>query len=108
MSTASLPNYVEPTFSRTPSYTVEPQADEQRIALARRQLRPRASGEFVKQSRNVDVSLRLVDQESDASLPVYGAGGSVEGTVNLSRCDGIASVEVKVRCGRFCPGEAGG
>lgn len=95
MSTATLPNYVQPTFSRTPSYTAEPQAHERRLALVRRRLR-QPSGEFVKQSRSGDVSLRLIDQQNDLTLPVYGAGGTVGGTVDLSKCDGITSVQVKV------------
>lgn len=96
MSTTTLPVYNEPLFNRTPSYSVEPGQHEQRIALYDR-LRPRPSGEFVKQSKSGDVSLRLVAQEDNVSLPVYGNGGCVEGTVNLNKTEGISSVEVKVR-----------
>ncbi|KAI0770205.1 hypothetical protein C8Q74DRAFT_881395 [Fomes fomentarius] len=93
MSTTSLPNYVAaPTFSRTPTYSAEPQAFEQRLALNRPT--PRPSGNFVKQSRNV--SLRLFAQEDNVSLPVYGCGASVEGEVGLSKTDGVLAVEIKI------------
>ena len=99
MSTTSLPRYVapfppplSPTFSRTPSYTAEPQAFEQRLALNRPAPRPR--GNFVKQAKNV--TLRLFAQEDNASLPIYGCGAAVEGEVGLSKTDGVTAVEVKV------------
>ncbi|KAF9013303.1 hypothetical protein BDQ17DRAFT_1343160 [Cyathus striatus] len=95
MSTASLPSYVAPGFNRTPSYSVEPHAYEQRIALADR-LRPRPSGNFVKESRNGDVRLRLSAQEDGVALPVYGSAGRVEGNIELTKVDGITSVEVKI------------
>jgi hypothetical protein len=52
----------------------------------------------VKQSRNGGVSLRLSAQADDATLPVYGSGASVRGTVDLSesRLEGLASVEIRV------------
>ena len=97
MSTASLPSYVAPhlTFSRTPSYTAEPQAFEQRLALNR--LQPRPSGEITKQSKSGGVSLRFVAQEQNVSLPVYGYGGVVEGSVDVAKPEGVHAVEVKVR-----------
>ncbi len=95
MSTASLPSYVAPSFSRTPSYTAEPTAYEQRLALNR--LRPRPSGEITKQSKGGGVSLRFVAQANDATLPVYGCGATVEGAVEVAKPDGVLSVDVKVR-----------
>ncbi|KAI0917450.1 hypothetical protein AcW1_007354 [Taiwanofungus camphoratus] len=94
MSTTSLPSYVPPPFSRTPTYTAEPQAYEQRLAL--NLLRQRPSGDFVKQSKTGGVSLRLIEQEDHVNLPVYGCGDSVEGTVDLAKPDNAASVEVKL------------
>ena len=93
MSTTSLPSYsaVNPHI---PSYTAEPQAYERRLAVNR--LRPRPSGEYVKQSRGGGISLRLVAQDSNASLPMYGCGSSVVGTVEIPRTDGVTAVEVKV------------
>ncbi|KAI0712058.1 hypothetical protein C8Q76DRAFT_476567 [Earliella scabrosa] len=95
MSTTSLPSYVAPpTFLRTraPSYSAEPQAFEQRLALNRPDRRP--SGNFVKQSKSV--SLRLFAQENNVSLPVYGCGAAVEGEVGLQKTDGVIAVDVKI------------
>ncbi|RPD62307.1 hypothetical protein L227DRAFT_544763 [Lentinus tigrinus ALCF2SS1-6] len=93
MSTTSLPSYVAPpAFPRTPSYTAEPQAFEQRLALNRPARRP--AGNFVKQAKNV--SLRLFAQEDNATLPTYGCGAAVEGEVSLSKVEGVTAVEVKI------------
>lgn len=56
----------------------------------------RPSSEFVKQSKGGVISLRLKDQERDATLPVYGCGGIIGGTVELSKTDNVIAVEVKV------------
>lgn len=94
MSTTSLPSYVAPpTFARSPTYSAEPHAFEQRLALNRPAQRP--AGSFVKQSKNV--SLRLYAQDDNASLPVYGCGATVEGAVTLSKMEGVTAVDVKVR-----------
>lgn len=95
MSTLSLPSLAPPSINATPAYTAEPQDFEQRIALADR-LRPRPAGNFVKNSKKGEVSLRLNAQEEDAILPVYGSGGLVEGTVQLAKTEGVTSVEVKI------------
>ena len=96
MSTNSLPSYLSPSLNRVPSYSAEPHDYEQRIALVGR-LRPRPSGSFVKESKNGDVRLRLSSQEDNINLPIYEPRGVVEGTVELSKTDGIQSVKVKVR-----------
>ncbi|KAI0670876.1 hypothetical protein C8Q78DRAFT_1069600 [Trametes maxima] len=93
MSTTSLPGYA-PSFTRIPSYSAEPHAYEQRLALNRPTRRP--AGDFVKQSRGGNVSLRLFAQENNVSLPVYGLGAAVEGAVNLTKTDGVTAVEVKI------------
>ncbi|KAJ7044611.1 hypothetical protein C8F04DRAFT_1350853 [Mycena alexandri] len=101
MSTVHLPNLpsyavgVQPTFSRTPSYSAEPGLYEQRLALNARSL-PQATGNFIKSSKSGDAKLRLSAQEDKIDLPVYGSGGVVEGTVELSKTDNISTVEVKV------------
>jgi len=95
MSTSSLPSYIAPSFSQTPSYSAEPHQYEQRIALADR-LRPRPTGDFVKKSRNGDARLRLTAQENDVALPTYSSQGCVEGVVELSKVDHITHVEVKI------------
>lgn len=93
MSTSSLPSYTT-VNPHIPYYTAEPQEYERRLAVNR--LRPRPAGEYVKQSRGGGISLRLVAQDSNASLPVYGCGSSVVGTVEIPRSDGVTAVEVKV------------
>jgi hypothetical protein len=97
MSAASLPGYpAPPTHLHSPTYTAVPRAHEHRLALNAR-LRPnRPLREFVKQTKNGGVSLRLVGQDDQATLPVYGLGASVQGTVEINKTDGITSVEVLV------------
>ncbi len=87
LSTASLPTYHR-----------EPNDSEQRLAH-HLHAGPRPVGNFVKSSRNGGVALRLHGQDVNASLPEYGRGASVEGTVELNgkNLDSIQSVEVKVR-----------
>ena len=97
MSASGLPAYRPATLVRSPAspvYTPEPQAYEQRLALNR--IRERPSTEFVKQSKTGGVSLRLSEQEDNASLPVYGCGDSVEGMVDLAKPESASSVEVRV------------
>ncbi|KIJ17626.1 hypothetical protein PAXINDRAFT_167632 [Paxillus involutus ATCC 200175] len=97
MSAASLPGYpAPPTHLHSPTYTAVPRAHEHRLALNAR-LRPnRPLREFVKQTKNGGVSLRLVGQDDQATLPVYGLGASVQGTVEINKTDGITSVEVLI------------
>jgi hypothetical protein len=91
MSTVSLPSYL----ARPPSYALGRQGQGHRFTLVDR-LGPQLSGAFVKHSRGGDVFLRLNAQEDDASPPVYGSGALVEGTVELTKSEGVNSVEVKV------------
>ncbi|KAG1818493.1 uncharacterized protein BJ212DRAFT_1345892 [Suillus subaureus] len=56
----------------------------------------RSPREFVKQTRNGGVSLRLAGQDDQLTLPVYGYGASVEGTLDVHKRDGITSVEVQI------------
>ena len=97
MSAPGLPAYRPTTLARSPAspvYTPEPQAYEQRLALNR--IRERPSTEFVKQSKTGGISLRLSEQADNASLPVYGCGDSVEGTVELAKPESATSVDVRV------------
>ncbi|PFH53372.1 hypothetical protein AMATHDRAFT_55290 [Amanita thiersii Skay4041] len=95
MSTVSLPSYVAPMLPRAaPDYTVEPQDDELRLALADR-LRQRPTGTFVKASRGGDVRL-VLDAQDSAALPVYGAAGKVEGRLELAKTEGVTNVELKI------------
>ncbi|KAJ7682525.1 hypothetical protein DFH06DRAFT_1161406 [Mycena polygramma] len=97
MATASPPTYrIQSSFSRTPSYSAEPGDYEQRIALNARSLGPQATGQFIKSSKNGHAKLRLTAQQDNLDLPVYGQGGVVEGTVELTKTDNISTVEVTV------------
>jgi hypothetical protein len=97
MSLASLPSYAEaPLIPRnendTPAYTTEPQPHEHnRVPGARH------SGEFVKQTKNGAVCLRLFSEQRNTRLPAYGRAGEVEGVVIVSKPEGITSIDVKVR-----------
>lgn len=98
MSTANLPNYeseLANPLNRAPSYSVEPNDFERRIALADR-LRTRPTGTFVKESKGGGVRLRLKAQEDNIQLPVYGVADHVSGTVELSKTESVTCVEVKV------------
>ncbi|THH11736.1 hypothetical protein EW145_g485 [Phellinidium pouzarii] len=83
MSTASLP-----------SYHFEPQDTEHLLAQRLRTHRPQ--GDFVKNSRSGGVVLRLTGQQDGATLPEYGRGGLVEGTIELRNIDSVQSVDVKI------------
>lgn len=97
MPAASLPEYAAlPSQLLSPSYTAIPRAHESRLALTPR-LRPnRPPRSFVKQTKSGNVSLRFVNQDVRAEIPVYGLGASVQGMVEISKTEGITSVEVKV------------
>ncbi|TEB30683.1 hypothetical protein FA13DRAFT_527112 [Coprinellus micaceus] len=95
MSTTSLPSYVAPSVNRVPSYSREPAAHEQRLALSERNP-GRPSGSFVKQSKKGDFVLQLYGQDEDSSLPVYGTGSIVDGVVEVLRSDTITRIEVKI------------
>jgi hypothetical protein len=56
----------------------------------------RSLGNFVKNSRNGGVSLKLTGQDNDALLPEYGRAASVQGTVEILKGEFVQSVEVKV------------
>ncbi|KII86689.1 hypothetical protein PLICRDRAFT_114185 [Plicaturopsis crispa FD-325 SS-3] len=87
MSTASLPGYASSSLSRTPSYT----APHTIPGIGR------PDAHFVKESKHGDVALRLAQEEDNVALPVYGSGGVVTGTVDLSaKLEGVTSVEVKI------------
>ncbi|EKM51698.1 uncharacterized protein PHACADRAFT_261993 [Phanerochaete carnosa HHB-10118-sp] len=95
MSTTSLPSYTAPLLGRTPTYTAEPQASEQRLALS--VLQPRPSGEFTKQSKGGGVSLRLFAQENGTALPTYGHSASIDGAIDIAKPEGVNAVEVKIK-----------
>ncbi|KAJ6515613.1 hypothetical protein C8R45DRAFT_213658 [Mycena sanguinolenta] len=94
MYTAALPA-LQPSFSRTPSYSAEPGLYEQRLALNARSL-PHPTGNFIKSSKSGNAKLRLNAQQDNIDLPVYGAGGAVEGTIELTKTENISTVEITV------------
>ncbi|EJD01352.1 uncharacterized protein FOMMEDRAFT_169490 [Fomitiporia mediterranea MF3/22] len=77
-----------------PSYHYEPRETEHLLAQRLRVHRPRS--DFVKNSRNGGVVLRLTGQRDDATLPEYGRGALVEGIVELKNVDTVLSVDVKI------------
>jgi hypothetical protein len=95
MSTVSLPSYAAPLLNRPPSYAGGRHDHQHRLPLADR-LGPQFLGTFVKHSRAENAFLRLSTQEDGVTMPVYGSDALVEGTVELTKVDGVRSVEVKV------------
>ncbi|KAI0763247.1 hypothetical protein BC629DRAFT_1294140 [Irpex lacteus] len=90
------PSVPPPSFSRTPSYSAEPQAHEQRLALNPR-LRPRPSGEFTKHSKAGGLSLRFLGQEENIAAPIYGIEDVIEGIVDIAKTDNVQAVDVKIK-----------
>ena len=98
MYNASLPSYgtlPSESSSHIPSYSAVPSPNERRLALNDRS-RSRPRGEFVKQTKSGDITLRLSRQDGRAALPEYGCGMAVEGSVDILKTDGVTRVEVKV------------
>jgi hypothetical protein len=121
MSTVSLPTYTVADL-QTPSYNAEPLLHETSLAHGRRpsgaafaQTHPHAfaetapllpasaSAEFVKVSRRGSLRLRLqvsaeaADGGETVAVPVFGARGPVEGSVELLKPLDLAYVAVRVR-----------
>ncbi|KAG0703754.1 hypothetical protein DFH29DRAFT_998194 [Suillus ampliporus] len=97
-ATVTLPGFRTPSSQvHSPTYTAAPQPGHEYYLPHNARLSPnRSPREFVKQTRNGGVSLRLVDQDNQATVPVYGYGASVEGTLDIHKRDGITSVEVQI------------
>ena len=93
MSTVSLPSYAGPLHNPPPVYTAGYHEQPNRLPLAHR---PRFLGTFVKHFRPENTFLRLSGQEDGISLPVYGSNALVDGIVELTKVEGLRSVEVKV------------
>lgn len=86
-----------PSLARTPSYSAEAELDEQCLVIHAHSL-PQATGTFIVTSNNGNAKLRLTAQEDKIELPVYGTGGVVAGTIELTKTESISSVEVTVAC----------
>ncbi len=59
-------------------------------------LRP-PGGEFVKESKGGNLRLRLYRQTDNASVPMFGIRGPVEGKLELSKPKGLVFVAIRVR-----------
>jgi len=59
-------------------------------------------GEFVKESKGGNLRLRLYRQSDNATVPVFGIRGHVEGTLELSKPKGLVFVAVRVRISLIC------
>jgi hypothetical protein len=123
MSTASLPTYAVAAL-QTPSYNAEPHLHETSLAHGRRpsgaafaQTHPHAfaetapllPAEFVKESKRGGLRLRLqvsAQADENVAVPVFGARGPVEGTVELVKPQDLASVAVRVRAFFFSSSSA--
>ncbi|KAF8518926.1 hypothetical protein BU17DRAFT_90403 [Hysterangium stoloniferum] len=87
---------VLPAYSpvgETPQYTAEPRADEERVQINRRVVREQ-SGVYVE--KNKHLTLALTNQAPNCTEPTYGKGATVQGAINLTKQEGISSVEVKL------------
>jgi hypothetical protein len=79
------PTDVLPTAPPAPTLAVPPRA------------RPVRQDSFVKQSKKRELSLQLLEQHEDGSLPVYGLGTSIQGSVEVEKADGVQAVRLRVR-----------
>ncbi|KAI0000294.1 hypothetical protein BJV77DRAFT_939272 [Russula vinacea] len=102
MSTASLPRYTADTLP-TPMYSAEPppfesqhpRAETPSFVASAATARP-PGGQFVKESKGGNLRLRLYRQTDNATVPVFGIRGPVEGTLQLSKPKGLVFVAVRV------------
>ena len=102
MSTASLPRYTADTRP-TPMYSAEPppfesqhpRAETPSFVASAATARP-PGGQFVKESKGGNLRLRLYRQTDNATVPVFGIRGPVEGTLQLSKPKGLVFVAVRV------------
>ena len=59
-------------------------------------------GQFVKESKGGKLRLRLYRQTDNATVPVFGIRGPVEGTLQLLNPKGLAFVAVRVSISFIC------
>ncbi len=108
MSTLSLPRYSVDSF-QPPLYSADPLLCETGFYRARSPpstvmtASPRPpGGEFVKESKGGNLRLRLYRQSDNATVPMFGIRGPVEGTLELSKPKGLVFVAVRVRISLIC------
>jgi hypothetical protein len=105
MSTLSLPGYSADNLQTT-SYNTEPIICEPRhrgqlppLAVATPTVRPPVS-EFVKESKGL--RLRLYRQGINATVPVFGIRGPVEGMLEVTKPKGLIFIGVRVGVSIIC------
>lgn len=82
------------TASEPPTYSIQPYADEETVAMTPRAGATSSSGHFVRQWPQATLILR--DQDPTSRLPTYGRGGRIIGELGLTNPDKIDRVTVKV------------
>jgi hypothetical protein len=104
MSTYVLPDYsrevpspttAPATASLPPTYSYEPHADEETVAMTPRAGVTSPIGHFTRQWPQATLILR--DQDPQLRLPTYGRGGRIIGELGLKNPDKVDRVTVKVR-----------
>ena len=105
MSTLSLHGYSADSLQTT-SYNTEPIIYQPRhrvqsppLAIATPTVRPPVS-EFVKESKGL--RLRLYRQGNNATLPVFGIRGPVEGMLEVIKPKGLIFIAVRVGVSIIC------
>lgn len=110
MSTLSLSRYSVESF-QAPLYSSDPllcetgfhraRSPASTVIMAATPARP-PGGEFVKESKGGNLRMRLSRQRNDATVPVFGIRGPVEGTLELAKPKGLVFVAVRVRISLIC------
>ncbi|KAN0118644.1 hypothetical protein V8E52_005067 [Russula decolorans] len=104
MSTLSLPRYSVDSF-QAPLHSADPLLCDSETGFYRVRSPPSTvlaatprppGGEFVKESKGGNLRLRLYRQSDNATVPVFGIRGPVEGTLELSKPKGLVFVAVRV------------
>lgn len=108
-SRVPIPVYTPPESSRQPlsdlpkqPLPVTPVSLAHRIGDRSRSRSRPPSNEWIKLGKHLVLRLSGA-QVPGAELPVYGLGAAVEGKLELTKPEGINSIEVKVRDNSICP-----
>lgn len=84
-------------MSKTETASLPPSYRDADLARALAPPRPLRRNSFVKQSKKGELTLQLIGQDENGSLPAYGYGALVEGVVNVEKGDGVQTVQLRVR-----------
>lgn len=80
--------------SPAPSYSLDPSADEERLAFTHRSRRPRTGKYYTNKSGHITIILR--EQDDAAQLPSYGRNSLLSGTICIAKRKEISKVTLKV------------